>query len=128
MDATQFSTLLNYELHSANRYRRFVSIVAIGTTNGIPEELPKVMHEATRDVDVLLQGQDQWTILMPETDTRGVMAAIKRYISRSGQLDLRYGAASFPADALDEDELLSVAFKRLENARRQPETVIVAEG
>ena len=128
IDAPTFSTLLKYELRSARRFRRFATIVAMGTTNGIPPSLPKLLDETLRDSDVVAQDENELTVLMPETDPNGVLCALKRYILQTSTLGLRYGVATFPTDAREDHKLMSTALRRLNLAREQDGVVMVVDG
>lgn len=105
--------LLQYELRSAERYRRYVSIVMVKTGDTV-EQFRQLLSDTIRDSDELEPLGDGAAILMGDTDTDGALCAIGRYKQRCGdQLDMRFAIATFPADGREADGLLQAAARRL---------------
>jgi hypothetical protein len=105
--------LLQYELRSAERYRRYVSVVMVKTGDGF-DEFKHLLGDTIRDSDELDEVDDGTAILMGDTDTDGALCAISRFKQRCGdQLDMRFSIATFPADGREAEGLLEAAARRL---------------
>ncbi len=105
--------LLQYELRSAERYRRYVTVVMVKTGDTF-DQLSQVLSDTIRDSDEIEAVEDGAAILMGDTDTDGALCAISRYKQRCGdQLDMRFSIATFPADGREANGLLQAASRRL---------------
>lgn len=110
------SKFLGYELKSAERYRRFVSLVMVDSSesNG---RLKKLLTNAMRNSDVLADFDGASVILMSETNTTGALSAIERYKAKSGNdSSLRFSLVTYPSDGGGAEGLLSTAYRRLQKA------------
>jgi hypothetical protein len=123
--------LLDYELRSAVRYRRFVSVilVAYGDGNGRRNPRGLIGDNLLRASDEFFELNGDCAIVMGETDRIGALAAIER-LKRlcNGESDLRFAVISFPLDGHIARELLSTAHRRLDKARALGSGAVVATG
>lgn len=111
--------LLSYELASAKRFRRFVSLVMLRFPHN-PESDLGWLKNTVRQSDqifILDSTTSLVAILMPETDGSSALRAIARYKNIVGQsIDIRTGVASFPMDIGNPGELLKSAYRRISKA------------
>ena len=127
-----FLGLLDYEIRSSARWRRYTSLLVIGSTddNGTMDRIKRILKDDVRGCDELVCLEDgTLAVLMPETSKTGVQQAIGRYEKKyDGWLDVRIGAASFPQDAQKGSDLFEKACARLERAKQlEPRTVVSEE-
>ena len=93
-DFTILRQLLQYELYSAQRHRRFVSMVMVTTEEGI-SGLRSFLGAHIRDSDVIADFDSSIAVLMGETDINSAMIAVDRYKSFfESQLDLRFSVVT----------------------------------
>jgi len=119
---------LEYELAAAERYRRFVSLVAVASNEGIGK-VRKVLGGTLRSSDLMEARDDTAIVLMGETDTEGALCAIRRYKDRCGNAhDLRFAVATYPTDEAKADGLFAVADRRLDRAMTSEFGAVVANG
>ena len=108
--------LLDYELESAKRYERFVSIVMVVRSRG-HADLQEFIADFMRSSDEMFDLKEGVALVMTETDRRGALAATERFKRASnGEFDLRFGVASFPTDKGSSTTLLDKAHRRLTKA------------
>ena len=108
--------VLQYELDAAERYRRFVSLVMIASSEGI-DRTRQVLNGTIRSSDILAESEDTAVVLMSETDSYGALSAIERYRERGGNAsDLRFSLVTYPSDGGGADSLFSTAMRRLQSA------------
>ena len=120
--------LLQYELRSAERYRRYVSVVMVKTGDTV-EQFRQMLSDTIRDSDELETLDEGAAILMGDTDTDGALCAISRYKQRCGdQLDMRFAIATFPADGREADGLLQAAMRRLDLSSTAGAGAVVTTG
>lgn len=114
-------TLLRYELRCAARYRRFTALVLVATKIPV-QSLHRILEETLRGSDELLPMNGGVAILMGETDGRGALSAVARYrtVCRDQQ-DMRFSIVSYPGDVRDAEEMLSIAQRRLREAKSRQE-------
>ncbi len=132
------------EIYKARRYGRAFSLVhlVLDRFDFLREHLrPEVCHQITqklsaclgrvvRDSDVLARVADpEYYVLLPETDAMGVRSFIRRNqeafdadaflgrMARDYGLSLTQGAATFPQDGEDFDELLATCREEMNRAR-----------
>ena len=109
--------MLSYELRAAGRYRRFVTVVLVGSAEG-NMNMKKIPVEDIRGSDELFDLKADAAILMGETDGADALTAVDRLKSRCNHaLDLRYGVASYPTDGREVQEIISAAQRRLNEAK-----------
>jgi hypothetical protein len=109
--------LLEYEVRSSARYRRFISIVDVACDAG-GAGFRSLLADVLRESDEVADQDFGTTILMGETDEAGALAAIRRYKNQyNGSIDIRFGVASFPRDGRSAATLLAVARRRLDRAQ-----------
>ena len=109
--------LLDYELRSSARYRRFLSVVSVSYDNG-QAGFKDVLSGAIRGSDEVVQFDHGASILMGDTDQAGALTAIERYRDRcDGIMDLRFGVAAYPGDGSDATTLLAIAENRVNEAK-----------
>lgn len=115
----ELRTLLDYELASAKRFRRFVSLVMLKFPVDAPDGWV-TLQETIRDSDrffILDKGENVAAVLMPETDGTSALQALARYKRMSGpEIDIRTGIASFPLDVGNSGELLKSGYRRIYRA------------
>lgn len=86
----------------------------------ISASLAKVIYDQARRTDVIMEeGKNgRYVLLCPETDAMGSQVLAERIETLVNQqlgLDIAWGVASFPADALTFDDLLRAAEQQMEN-------------
>ncbi len=120
--------MVNYEIRSARRYQRFVSMVIVGKGEE-DENFHTLFPDVVRDSDECFCTDQGAFVLMGETDGTGALTAIDRYKDFfEGTADLRFGVASFPFDGNSADELISTAVRRLNQARDGDNGAVVTTG
>lgn len=125
--ATDLPFLCKYELLAAERYRRFVSLVVIGSGSG-PINLERYLGDMIRDSDSYVELDDAVAILMSETDHAGALSAIDRCREMFGDdVDLRYAVVSYPRDVGGPKEMLATAYKRFAAARAGETGAVISE-
>lgn len=126
--APNLSWLLEYELRSAERYRRFVSLVLMSRTNG-STQCKKLLEGTIRGSDEVFENQENAFILMAETDLSGALTAIERYKTKCDvAVDMRFSVASYPSDARAAETLLSIGHRRLSKAKGGKCGAVVSAG
>ena len=126
MEFTMFYELLQYELHAAERYRRFVSLVMI-TTGSDGAGLTNLLSEHVRKSDVIADFDSSVAVLMGETDKNDALTAIRRYGNIfDSQLDLRFSVVTYPADGSNPYGLVQTAYRRLSKARDAEKGAVIA--
>ena len=120
--------ILHYELESAERYRRFVSIVMVSDSRGT-ESVDHLLSEKVRYCDVLASAETSAIIMMSETSSVGAQAAIERYKRDvHDSADFRFSLVTFPYDARGVDGLIDMGSRRLQKAvESAPGTVVAAD-
>ena len=113
----QFEWLLDYELRAATRYRRFASLVFLGSYDG-NVDLKALLASALRGSDEFFAFDPAAAVLMGDTDKEQAMGAITRYKSVAAGVDLRFGVVTFPLDARHPADLHATGMTRLDVARR----------
>jgi diguanylate cyclase (GGDEF)-like protein len=139
-----FNRRLRGEVERARRYRRELSIVlfdidrfkSVNDRFGHPEgdrvlaEVASLLKSSLRQSDAVFRyGGDEFAALCPETSGDAMARALRRLemnIPVETRLQWRladrpgisWGAASFPADATEEDELIRIADDRLYACKR----------
>ena len=111
--------LLEYELASAKRYRRFVSLVVMSLpANG--NDITKLFRHTLRDSDRIFPLDplgSSAAVLMSETDGTSAMTALDRFKKVSGaDVDIRSAVVTFPFDAGSSTEILNSANRRVSKA------------
>ena len=135
-----FNRKLRGEIERARRYGRELSIVlfdidrfkSVNDRFGHPEgdrmlaAVASLLKSSLRQSDAVFRyGGDEFAALCPETSGASMAHALRRLdmnIPLQGRLAERpgisWGAASFPADATEEDELIRIADDRLYACKR----------
>jgi diguanylate cyclase (GGDEF)-like protein len=139
-----FNRRLRGEIERARRYRRELSIVlfdidhfkSVNDRFGHPAgdrmlvEVGSLLKSSLRQSDAVFRyGGDEFAAVCPETSSDAMAHALRRLESngpaesrlqgRSAESpDISWGAASFPADAAEEDELIRIADDRLYACKR----------
>jgi diguanylate cyclase (GGDEF)-like protein len=142
-----FNRKLRDEFERARRYRRELSIVlfdvdrfkSINDLYGHPAgdrilaQVASVLKSSLRQSDVVFRyGGDEFAAICPETSGGAIAHALRRFESNmparrveshlqelwAEHLNVSWGAASFPADAVEENELIAIADKRLYACKR----------
>ena len=119
--------MLDYEMRSAMRYRRFLSLVVI--TSEEPGGLHGMLRDAVRGSDEVFQLDSGAAILMGETERSGALKAVER-LQRAAHEEvlLRFAVNTFPFDGHTVAELLGTAQRRLEKARNLEPNAVVSTG
>ena len=121
--------LLDYELASSKRYRRFFSLVMLKIP-GNAEENHNFLKGTARESDRLflldsLEGGI--AVLMPETDGQSAENAVERYKRVCGdEADMRTGIATFPLDAGTSSELMQASSRRVSKAMNSEVGTVVS--
>ncbi|MCX7015868.1 MAG: hypothetical protein NTW86_25490 [Candidatus Sumerlaeota bacterium] len=115
--ATDLEWLLDYQLHVAMRYLRFVSLVMATPANGqVPFQ--EALKGAVRDSDAVFDLDGGVAIIMAETALTEALSAVKRFKSLyDGRLDFRYGVGAFPTDGSSASRMLSGVGQRMRRAK-----------
>jgi hypothetical protein len=122
------SWLIDHELRSAERYRRFVALMMVTSPDRSPC-LRNILMRTKRDSDKFFEFGNDCAILMSETDMMGALAAANRYKSIcDGEFDLRFAIASFPFDGVNCMDLLGASYRRLNEAKSQTCGAVVSSG
>jgi len=121
--------LLNYELRSSVRYRRFLSMVMVACTSSLGTRERLASNELLHDSDELFEIEGGYSIVMGETDKAGALTAVERLKSHwKEEGDLRFAVVSFPVDGHIAAELLTSAHRRLNKAKGLHPGAVVATG
>ena len=125
MEFTMFYEMLQYELHAAERYRRFVSLVMV-TSGGNGAGLTNLLGEHVRKSDVMADFDSSVAVLMGETDKNDALSAIRRYTSLfDNQVDLRFSVVTYPGDGSNPYGLVQAAYRRLGKAKGSEKGAVV---
>ena len=120
--------ILHYELESAERYRRFVSVVMVADTRG-NGNVDRILSEKVRYCDVLAAADTMAVIMMSETGSAGAQSAIERYKKDATDgADLCFSLVTFPHDGRGVDGLIDVGSRRLQKAVESTPGTVVAAG
>jgi len=95
------------------------------TGDGLLREIAGILAKHTRSGDrVYRWGGDEFAILLPHTDLAGAVQAARRYAAAVSKVCLQehcvqanVGAAAYPEDAADPEELLKLADSRMYQAK-----------
>lgn len=119
---------LGYELRSAERYRRFISLVMVASPQS-NERVNRLLGDNLRTSDVVADFDGASIILMSETNSAGALSAIERYKNTENIKnvhDLRFSLVTFPADNGGPESMIASAFRRLQKAAEgEPGAVIM---
>ncbi len=121
---SELEWMLDYEMRSAMRYRRFLSLVVVASDQ--QSNLPDFLKDSVRGSDEVFQLDNGTAILMGETERSGALKAVER-LQRlaTSERDLWYAVNTFPFDGHTVPELIATAFRRLDKARNlQPNSVV----
>jgi len=114
---------LERELVRSRRHAREVSILLVRADGGTHDErraLAATIGRSIRATDVAAIGADGvFEVLLPETSAAGARVAAERIRLGSGDVSVSVGAASFPTDAGEVEELRAAARAALEHAARE---------
>ncbi|MBN1868784.1 hypothetical protein JW916_16005 [Candidatus Sumerlaeota bacterium] len=114
--------LLGHELRAAARYRRFVALVMVGSSNSDEGRL-RFLQGNIRDSDELFDMGGYSAVVMTETDARGCEAALERFRKTTvAESDLFFATGVFPGDEGRPRELVATVRRRLREVSetRQP--------
>lgn len=125
--AGDLNWLLDYELSSASRHRRTVSLIMVCVVGaGLTARMIKRL---IRKSDELFMLGTEAAILMGETELLGALKAVERYKEAYlGELDVRFAVISYPADGEGLQHLLHVVQRRLDMARNAPSGAVISAG
>jgi len=142
-----FNRKLRDELERARRYRRELSIVLVDVDrfksvndqfghpagDRILAQVACVLKSSLRQSDAVFRyGGDEFAAICPETSDAAIAHALRRLESNmppwrietdlqghwAERLNVSWGVASFPTDAIEENELIAIADKRLYVCKR----------
>jgi len=147
-----FNRKLRDEIERARRYRRELSVVlfdvdrfkSVNDQFGHPAgdrilaQVARILKSSLRQSDAVFRyGGDEFAAICPETSGDAMVNALQRLESNMPawrvesylpeHLDISWGAASFPADASGENELISIADKRLYTCKQAHHRVAATE-
>jgi len=121
--------VLQYELHSAERYRRFVSLVMISTDSESYGRVRKVLCAHVRNSDLIAGTDGSIVVLMGETDKAGALCALDRYLRLfHNNVELYCSIVTYPSDGGMPDRLIPLAYRRLKAAKSTGPRSVVAAG
>lgn len=120
--------VLNYELACAERYRRFVSVVMVGSKSS-EDKAVRHIAERVRSSDMMAESDASVVILMSETDKTGAKIAIDRFkIPNNDGADLSFSLVTYPYDSGGVGEMMETASRRLEMASNEGPGALVEAG
>ena len=138
LNRAAFAERLREEAARARRYERELSVAIFDVDrfkqvndeqghvagDALLRTIAEALQASLRQSDsVYRYGGDEFVAIYPETSAQAIVGALRRAearIAASGAVGISWGAASFPADAGDEQALLRIADERLyENKRRK---------
>lgn len=126
IEFSMFYELLQYELHAAERYRRFVSVVMVSSLDN-PSGLASLLGNHVRKSDVIADFDHSLAVMMGETDKNDALSAIRRYNSLfDDQIDLRFAVVTYPADGANPYGLVQTAYRRLNKAKSASSGAVVS--
>ncbi len=106
--------LLEYELNSAIRYQRYLSVAIIASNKTFRPELIKLMNKQVRSSDAAFFSGNAVVLLMAETELTDALHAINRHLDHLPQNDnMLISAAAYPKDGLSDKELMQALAVRL---------------
>ncbi len=118
-DISTLQDMLQYELHAAERYRRFVTLLLIDSRQE-GSSLEEDMKRHLRSSDVMARIDNSIAVLMGETDNDGARIAAERYKKDFGRhAEFYFSLATYPADGGKPERLFTVAHERLEKSRAE---------
>jgi len=138
LDQGALYSRLREEIERSRRYQHFVSLLVIAveglewSKNGdgvAVEDIAKLLVDSTRSVDIVAHYEEgQFALILPETAEDGAICLAVRlkdhiecylFDEAEGRLTprVRYGVASFPADARLEPDLIRLAQERAKEER-----------
>ncbi|MBE7558913.1 hypothetical protein HS125_08180 [bacterium] len=124
---SELEWMLDYEMRSAMRYRRFLSLVVVATER--PMDLQDFLKDYVRGSDEVFQLEQGAAILMGETERSGALKAVERLQRMAtNNMGLRYAVNTFPFDGHTVTELIATAFRRLDKARNLDPNAVVSSG
>ena len=120
--------MLDYEIRSSQRYGHRLSLVVM--TSGDHRSIPKKMLAGTvRRCDEFFDLGTDSVVLMGETGREGALCAVERFgFTCNGEVDLRFGVASYPEDGDSREVMLEVAKHRLRQALKGTQGPVVTAG
>lgn len=150
-----FTDYATKEIYKARRYSRAFSILTfsidnlaqirlrlgVETARAVQQATLKVIAQSIRDSDVIARATDQeFYVLLPETEFFGALMFLRRSLALVRNepavrgvewrlpLGLTGGAATFPRDGEDFDELLARCRKRMNERRHSLQQLLNLEG
>jgi diguanylate cyclase (GGDEF)-like protein len=151
-----FHERLEDEIQRAKRYHRILSLIMLDVDNFkhfndtyghsvgdmVLKKIAAIIKHSMRDVDLASRyGGEEFTVLLPETDTIHALAVaerIRRNIEKltPGSLGIRgkegahasLGLACYPWDAQDKDDLIRRADEAMYTAKAQGKNRVVSSG
>ncbi len=149
-----FLERLKEERMRAERYHRLLSLILFdidhfkkyNDTNGHPagnevlKKIAAIIKEGAREVDIVARyGGEEMVIVLPETSRRRAMELADRIRVRifetkfehmesqpQGKITISAGVATFPVDAVNEEELIKMADNSLYKAKSKGRNLVVA--
>jgi hypothetical protein len=120
--------LLDYEMRSAARYRRFVSVVMVASASGIGN-VGQLLKDYVRTSDEVFDLGAFTTVVMSETDSTGAQRAVERFKRTcSEKCDLRFAVGSYPGDGQYAPEFVTTVYRRLKEAQRGFAGMVINSG
>jgi hypothetical protein len=124
----ELESLLDYEVRSSTRNRRFASLVVVASRNG-SVTLANLPRSTIRESDEVFKWEADKVILMGETDKVGALEAVKRYqLNCTDSIDLRFAVSSYPEDGQTASALLRAVQGRIRKAKASRPGAVVSSG
>lgn len=122
-----FYPLLEYEINSAERHSRYVSLLMISSKEDLPR-VKAIVSDNVRKTDVYSSFDHSIVILMGETQKTDALGAADRFKRLFPEdQDLRFAIATYPDDEVKPEGLIRTAYDRLNKARECPDLPVVSE-
>lgn len=127
-EASALEWLLDYEMRTAARYRRFVSVVMVASATGIGDA-GRLLRDFVRKSDEVFELGGYSTVVMTETDSAGAQQAVERFKKSCGEkCDFRFAVGSYPGDGHFATEFVTTVYRRLKEAQQGFTGMVINSG
>lgn len=117
--------VLSHELRLATRYRYFVTVMLVSTSQR-RVDIRRLLEDILRQCDEIFDWQGTAAVVMAHTAEEEGLKVVRRCQNRcNGEIDLRYGLVSYPADGATAPVILGRAHECLLEAKRGTHGTVV---